>query len=519
MLQQTRTLNFSALASLCLVFGAVAAPEVPYGIGSWPEAGRGNRRAVVRVNQPANAVWTHIPWRRRDRQPEAKDVRVFDAATGQQILNVVRVQVTREFGDLVFQPTTTPGNYEVYYLPYNPGTGNFDDAGTYFKPQDTADPDWLKRNHLTSEGLAQGGWKSLPPAEVVEIQARGEFHRMDPMEVIATEAEVAQLLAAYPQADYLLFPEDRKYAIRMVEDLPLKWCVADSSGPDRLTAGLRTDRLTAGLRTAAQEFQGEAQPGEYYPFQIGVWAARKGIRSLELEFSDLQNEQGKTIPAREITCFNLTGTDWLGRPMEKTFEVGQGQVRPLWIGVQIPKEASGTYTGTVAVKPMGAEPSTVKVQIHVSGPVLEDGGVSDLGRLSRLKWLNSTLGLDDEVIPPYTPLRVKGNTIHCLGRAVRFNKLGLPESIVSRGRDLLAAPIAFVVETKEGIVRFEAGKTQVPRVAPGVVERVTAAQARNVSLTVRSKMEFDGCILYTATLKANGTARRPFGTARRPFPT
>jgi hypothetical protein len=319
LIQQTRTLNFSALAGLCLVIGEVAAQEVPYGLGSWPEAGRGNHRAVVRVNQPADAVWAHVPWRRRDHQPEAKDVRVFDAATGQQVLNVVRVQVTREFGDLVFQPATVPGNYEVYYLPYNPGTGNFDDAGTYFKPQDTADPDWLKRNHLTPEGLAQGGWKSLPLAEVVEIQARGEFHRMDPMEVIATEAEVAQLLAAHPQAGYLLFPEDRKYAIRMVEDLPLKWFVVGASGPDRLTAGLRTDRLTAGLRTdrltaglrtEGQEFRGEAQPGEYYPFQIGVWAARKGIRSLELEFSDLQNEQGKVIPAQEIICFNLV----VGRP-------------------------------------------------------------------------------------------------------------------------------------------------------------------------------------------------------------
>jgi len=35
--------------------------------------------------------------------------------------------------------------------------------------------------------------------------------------------------------------------------------------------------------------------------------------------------------------------------------------------------------------------------------VLENGGIDDLWRMSRLKWLNSTLGVDDEVVPSFTP--------------------------------------------------------------------------------------------------------------------
>ncbi len=460
--------------------GGLLAQPVPYGIASWPEAGHGNHRALVHVSEPANAIWAHIEWRRRDHDPETKDIRVFDAATGERVMNVARVNVTRAYGDLLFQPVTVPGDYEVYYLPYNPGTGNFDDPGTYFAPEDTADPGWLEDNGLTPEGIASGKWRSLPRSELVEIQARNEFHRFDPMEVIATEAEVARLLAQYPNRTYLLFPEDREHAIRMFDDLPYRWV---QRGP-------------------SNQFRGTPQPGEYYVFQIGVYAARRPIEDVELSFSDLRIGRGQTITSSELTCFNLEGTDWLGCPMSKVFELGQGQVRPLWIGVQVPQDGRGTYRGTITVRPLGAEESTVNVRLRVNGPVLVDCGDSELWRLSRLRWLNSTLGLDDDIVPPFTPLGVEGNTVKCLGREVAFGAVGLPASINSNGREILAAPIHLVVETDEGPVAWAAGETRVPKASGGVVQRETQCEGDGLELGVESQMEFDGCVLFRATLKA-----------------
>ncbi len=43
------------------------------------------------------------------------------------------------------------------------------------------------------------------------------------MEVIATAAETAALLQARPGAPYFLFPEDRRFPIRMTGDLPQRW--------------------------------------------------------------------------------------------------------------------------------------------------------------------------------------------------------------------------------------------------------------------------------------------------------
>jgi len=457
-----------------------AAQDVPYGIGSWPEEGRGNHRALVRVAEVADAVRVHITWRRRDRDPETKDIRVYDSATGARVTNTVRISVTREAGDLAFQPATAPGTYEVYYLPYSPGKGNFDDPGTYFAPEDTADPAWLERSGLTPDALATGAWRSLPEARVVEIQARTEFDRMDPMEVIATEAETRALLDAHPDQIYLLFPEDRARAVRMYDELPLRW-------------------IRVGPST---EFEGDPQPGEYYVFQIAVWAARQPVTGLSLGSSDFSGPDGRAISASELHCINLGGTDWLGRQFTRTFEVGVGRVRPLWIGLQIPENASGAYSGTVEVRPDGLPASTVTVRLNVAGPVLEGGGDSDLWRLSRLRWLDSTLALDDDVIPPFTPLEVEGPSVRCIGRSVTFGESGLPTSITSGGREILAGPISLRPELTDATTVRLSGSTERTKVTPGTVDQVTKGDEGPLEFTTTARMEFDGCVSFTTVLKA-----------------
>ncbi len=459
---------------------AALAQEVPYGVGSWPEGERGNHRAIVRVDKPAEAVRAYIPWRRRDPDPQGKDIRVFDAATGKRVMNVARITVNRDYGDIVFQPATVPGNYEVYYMPCTAAGDYFQDAGTYVKPQNTADVAWLDRHKLKAEAIASGQWKSLPRAETVAIQARREFHRFDPMEVVATRMEVEALLAAHPGRSYVLFPEDREHAIRMPDDLPLRW-------------------TTLGLR---QDFEGHAQPGEYYVFQIGVFAAREPIADLSVEFGDLRNALGAVLPAGELTCFNLGGTDWLGRPIRKPFELGAGQIRALWIGVQIPVDSTGVYSGSLRVVPKGHQPSILKIRLCVSGPLLADAGDGELRRLSRLRWLNSTLGLDDQVIPPFTPLEVQGNTVRLLGRQIEFGACGLPSSIRSGGREVLRGPMALTVETSSGTAAWAAGSQQDVARSPAIVTRRYNAVSEPFALATTTRTESDGCVEMVCSMTA-----------------
>ena len=138
-----------ALAALAAAGGE---PDPPRGIGRWDALAYGHHRAVVRVEAPADAVLAHVPWRRPDHKPEAKEIVVIDAATGARVANVARASVTREAGDLVFQPQTAPGDYYVYFLPFlMTGRSNYPTID-YPKPVDWADTEWQARHGLTRGG-------------------------------------------------------------------------------------------------------------------------------------------------------------------------------------------------------------------------------------------------------------------------------------------------------------------------------------------------------------------------------
>ncbi len=469
-----------------------AEPAIPYGVATnvWPEP-FGNHRARIRVDHPADAVWVHLPWRRRDLDPEKKNVVVVDLTTGQTITNVVCAQIHREFGDLVFQPVTVPGEYGVYYLPCKYTGSSYFPNTVYDAPVETADAAWKERWELTPAGLAAGHWQRLPRAHVLQFEARSEFHRFDPMEVIATPDEIQSLLAQHSERDYLLFPEDRRFPIRMTDDIPLRWV---------------TNRLTG-------SFAGNVRPGEFYTFQVGLYAARRSVKNVRVTFNDLVSADAKMISASALRCFNLGGTNWLGRPFTKQVNVPQGKVQALWFGVQIPPKASGLYTGMVRLSADELVEMDLKLQLTIEGKPLADAGDSELWRQSRLRWLDSTIGLDDDVVSPYAPVKINGRTLTVMGRNVTLADTGLPsvlsstfteavDSIEGAERLILARPMAFVVATPDGAVAWQGGSPRITARHPGSVSWESESAGADLKMRCQGKLDCDGYINYTVTLRA-----------------
>jgi len=58
---------------------------------------------------------------------------------------------------------------------------------------------------------------------VLEFQARTDFDSFYPMEVVATAQEVKSFLALHAAEPVLVVPEDRRFPIRMRDDLPKRW--------------------------------------------------------------------------------------------------------------------------------------------------------------------------------------------------------------------------------------------------------------------------------------------------------
>ena len=477
----------------CLfAYSSLQAQAVPtdelYGVGIWNADSLGNHRVIVSVDKPADAVLATIDWRRRDLNPEAKNLIVVDAATGERITNVCRFTIDREQGEVVFQPQTVPGEYYIYYLKNVMSGSPYYPTVNYPAFENTASADWVKKNKLSGKKAP-----AFPAAKVVQFQAINELNSFYPMEVIATSNETARLLKEHPGEKYILFTEDRKFPIRMTTDIPYKW-IADN----------RHDF-----------FNGQADKGEYYVFQLGVWAARSNVENLHVDFSALTNKAtGEQIPASSFTCFNTEGTDVTGTVFEKNCSVDKGKVQALWVGTQLPEHLSaGTYQGTVTVSAANAESKTVQVSLNVSENVIANHGDNEPWRHSRLRWLNSQIGFDDEVIAPYTPLVMKDKTISCLGREIKLSDLGLPEHITSyfketmtgigtNGRSVLAAPMELAADGGA----WENLNFEITKHKQGAIAWKALNQNSRFLMDLEGEMDSDGNIAYKVTLVAREDA-------------
>ena len=118
-------------------------------------------------------------------------------------------------------------------------------------------------------------------------------------------------------------------------------------------------------------------------------------------------------------------------------------------------------------------------------------------------WEGNTLGITDDVLPPFTPIAVHGRQLGVVGRQYTVNGLGLWEQARSLERDLLAAPIALVADGKDTLRGKGAFTTTKPNLA--VYEGKATHPA--VTVTSRCTTEVDGCMKVELTL-APGTRNK-----------
>lgn len=460
------------------VFMGRAQNIAPYGVAEspWPE-GMGNHRAVLEVDGSQNAVALDLEWRRHDKNPKEKRFIIIHEESGDAIKNISRVRVDNERCQLVFGPTTKKGKYHFYYLPYMVQKEyGFYNKG-YLEKESSPNKDWLNENGLSIEEK----WKNLPKAKLVEFQARTEFDSFYPMEVIALKTEKDSFVLQ-SKDDFLVFPEDRKFPIRMLDEVPQKWI---QTGP-------------------SNQFRGEAQKNEYYTFQLGVFAARKGLEDVKVTFSSLENGDSK-ISGSSLTCFNTGGIGPYGKPFVKQVDIALGNVQPLWIGVDIPKDlTSGIYSGNITISGKSIRPQIIAIHLQIKDEMLADRGDSEAWRHSRLRWLNSTLGIDDRPTKPYGAIKTLGDNSYGLtGKKMTISTNGFPGSFKVKETEVLNRPISFNVVTKKGIEKFaEPQNVQLLNDGVGVKSGSWESTSENLKIFGTGILEADGYLNYKIKLKA-----------------
>ncbi|MGA7203002.1 MAG: glycoside hydrolase domain-containing protein, partial [Specibacter sp.] len=476
-------------------------PELECGLGEWDKLLYGNHRIVVSVSglpQGSGAAAVTLPWRRHDAAPAAVDVIVVSAATGTRVRNVVAGERDRAAGTFTFETIDGAGDYYFYYLPYAMmGHAHYPQAH-YLPARPTADPAWVNAVSSSVWSAEQGlRGRRAPAAEAVRYEAASEWDNFAPMNFTATDAELEALRAAYKGAAFMLFAQDRRHAISMKDALPAHWAIA---GPSAV-AGVDADVLCL-----------SAQPGEDYVIQLGLHA-RADLA--EVSVSIAAHSDGGAVAAR---CLNTAGVDRLGRPFSKNLEVAEGAVQALFVVVPVPATAAGSSVEAVITVSTPAGTAELPVRLEVALEAEADiaaGGFGDPRELRRLAWLDSTLAQNDELVAPFTAVRLDeaNRTLAILGRTVRIAPNGLPEQLQSTftsavtaadgpARSLLLDPLGLVPELAQGAVKWAFSPLSFTTHGPARVSWTCAWTSQDTSLcvTVEGQLEADGAADFAVRL-------------------
>lgn len=438
----------------------------------------GAHRAILKIGQAADAARIRFLWRRHDTNPASRQLVVIDSITGQSVTNIYRNVVNNELCDIVAGPFTKAGTYYLYYLPYNPGItvgGSFN--GSYKTQEAAPNGTWVTANNLVSI-TSQA---SLPEAVIAGIQARTEKDSFYPMELIPTAQEKTNFLAKNTD-DYMVFPEDRANKIAMTDQLAYKWTL---SSPD----------TTLSLKAARNE---------YYCYQLGIFANKKTINDVKLKFDDLKTSNGDVIAASKITCFNTDGVNPAGEKFTKTVNVAQNAVQAMWVGMDIaPDQAPGLYTGYAYVNTPSSASKKVRINLTVTNDFSADRGDSILLNYSRLRWLNSTLGLDSLNTADYTPIqKISDSQYSILGRTITNAPDGMPASVTAWGTEILNSQIRFIIQTNSGIEAFPPAVLKSSVLRDGIVVNKYSLENDNFDIQLTASIESDGYCHFTDSITA-----------------
>ena len=248
------------------------------------------------------------------------------------------------------------------------------------------------------------------------------------------------------------------------------------------------------------------------------------------------------IVPEAFTCFNLGGTDQHGNAFKKDFSLASGDTGSLWIGVDLPMGAFGRYVATFTVGTNTSAPRTLTVELNVTSGAVEEHGDDDVYNLSRLRWLDSTIGVDGDAVWPrsrfanITAASIRGVhgqggddeesgsgsgfTLSTVNKDIAIGVDGLPLRVtvrtvkqrrgknVTRSLEVLAKPVQLLVLDSHGKpleFAVSAAATVTNRTARAV-SWTSKVSAGGVEVMLTGRLEMDSYLTFEAMLSSSGTA-------------
>jgi len=178
------------------------------------------------------------------------------------------------------------------------------------------------------------------------------------------------------------------------------------------------------------------------------------------------------------------------------------------VGKEPGKDGTAIAIGTIALDAKGRGRGVIKLPDLPTGNYrveYEFGGkkltASKTFRRTHFEWENCTYGLEHKVYAPFTPVEVKGDKVSVVDRSYTVNALGLFDSVISKDRELLAAPMKLIAEAEDGTqVSWSPVSVNGKALYPDLAEFECEAQSKIGNLKSKVSIEEDGCAKVTWTL-------------------
>jgi len=158
----------------------------------------------------------------------------------------------------------------------------------------------------------------------------------------------------------------------------------------------------------------------------------------------------------------------------------------------------------------GAAPGGYRLTVQALSPdgqpVAEHS--EDLTIPQKPQWLGNREGITQKVLAPWTPLKVKGNSVMPWGRVYTWAGLPFPQKVSTAGAEVLAGPMRLVAVVDGQPQTWTAKPPAFTKKTPGRVEFTTEAVGPKTFLRGSLWCEYDGCVRCDWRLIAKQTGAK-----------
>jgi glycosyl hydrolase family 123/concanavalin A-like lectin/glucanase superfamily protein len=114
--------------------------------------------------------------------------------------------------------------------------------------------------------------------------------------------------------------------------------------------------------------------------------------------------------------------------------------------------------------------------------------------IKKYPWENNTLGKSDIIVPPFEPLSVHGKNVSCVLRTYQLNTMGLPESVIAKGEQILASPVKCVVKIKNKVLAWNPISFEFTEKRNTKVSYKSEAENKLLKLNISGEFDYDGLL-------------------------